>query len=236
MPRKARVVIAGVPHHVTQRGNNRRDVFVDDSDRERYLALLGEECRRYRVSILGYCLMTNHVHLVVTPHAAAGLAAALGRTHWRYAQAFNREHQQSGHLWQNRFFSCPLGHDHFWAAVRYCERNPIRAGMCRTAAAYRWSSAVPHCRGKDSAKLLDLQTWRTWCAEGGWTAEKWERILAESEAEVEMMALRRATHTGRPWAEGRDLSQMERKAGKRLTTRPPGRPKGPPERRRKDTK
>jgi putative transposase len=226
MPRKARVVIAGVPHHITQRGNNRQDVFLHDKDRQAYLEILAEECRRYRVAVLGYCLMRNHVHLVLLPQTVGGLARALGRTHWKYSQHFNRTHKRSGHVWQNRFFSCPLGHDHFWAAVRYVERNPVRAGICRAATEYRWSSAAMHCGGKDELKLLDLKTWRRWCAEGGWTVRTWPRMLEEPDQEVEIATIRRATRTGRPWAEGSSLRSMERKAGCPLTARQPGRPKG----------
>jgi putative transposase len=226
MPRKARIVIVGVPHHVTQRGNDRQDVFYRNADRDAYLKALGEQCRRHRVSVLGYCLMRNHVHLVLVPQTTGGLARALGRTHWMYTQEFNRTHERSGHLWQNRFFSCPLGHDHFWAAVRYVERNPVRAGICPAAQEYRWSSAAAHCGGKDELNLLDLETWRKWCAEGGWTHDTWRRILADTEQEVEMSSLRRATRTGRPLAEGSDLRSMERKARQALTARSPGRPKG----------
>ena len=107
MPRVARIVVPGWPHHVTQRGNNRQDVFFVDDDRRAYLTILAEQCRRYRVGMLGYCLMTNHVHLIPVPRAddedGASMAKAIGRTHWLYAQHVNRLHRRSGHLWQNRF-------------------------------------------------------------------------------------------------------------------------------------
>ena len=103
MARAARIVIPKVPHHVTQRGNNRQDVFFTDDDRRLYLDLLRDHCATAGVRILGYCLMNNHVHLVLVPPAEDRLAAAVGRTHYRYTQAINRLHGRSGHLWQGRF-------------------------------------------------------------------------------------------------------------------------------------
>ncbi len=104
MPRMARIVIPGQPHHVVQRGNNRQDVFFVDDDRRAYLEFLREHCERFGFNVLGYCLMTNHIHLVGTPASEDSLAKAIGRTHFRYSQYVNRLHGRSGHLWQNRFF------------------------------------------------------------------------------------------------------------------------------------
>ncbi len=100
MPRVARVVVPGVPHHLTQRGNNRQDVFFTDEDRRFYLETLKQHSERFGVEVCGYCLMTNHVHLVVTPAAEDSLAKAIGRTHFQYSQYINRFHGRSGHLWQ----------------------------------------------------------------------------------------------------------------------------------------
>lgn len=123
MARKARVVAEGVPHHITQRGNNRQDVFLLSEDRRFYLETLHAKCVQHRVAILGYCLMTNHVHLVAIPERPDGLARALGQTHGHYAQHFNRRYRRCGHLWQNRFYSCPLGRDHLVTA--YVDLNPL---------------------------------------------------------------------------------------------------------------
>src|SRR6476469_9326568 len=105
MPRQRRVVLPGRPHHITQRGNNRRDVFFEDRDRELYLSLLREYIAKYQVQILGYCLMTNHVHLIAVPADATGPAKAIGRVHNDYARWLPIRRRESGHLWQNRFFS-----------------------------------------------------------------------------------------------------------------------------------
>ena len=125
----ARVVAAGVPHHITQRGNNRQDVFLLDDDRRFYLETLRERSQRHGVTLLGYCLMTNHVHLVAIPERPDSLARALGQSHSCYAQRFNRRYGRTGHLWQNRFYSCPLGRTHLLRALLYVDLNPLRAGL-----------------------------------------------------------------------------------------------------------
>ena len=133
MSRVARIVVPGCPHHVTQRGNNGQDVFFVDDDRRVYLCLLGEQSERFGLTIDGYCLMTNHVHLIATPRETDSLAKAVGRTHWRYTQYVNRLHGRHGHLWQNRFYSCALDDVHFWSAMMYVERNAVRAALVRRA-------------------------------------------------------------------------------------------------------
>ena len=131
MPRLARIVIPGAAHHVVQRGNNRQDVFFVDDDRRAYLALPAEYSRRYDVRVLGWCLMSNHVHLIVRPGKADSLAKGIGRTHFRYAQYINRLHGRSGHLWEGRFHTCALDEEHFRTAMRYVEQNPVRARIKR---------------------------------------------------------------------------------------------------------
>ncbi len=117
MPRLARAVAVGVPHHLTQRGNNRQDVFFTTDDRRLYLELLAANAARFGLRVWGWCLMTNHVHLVVVPKSPEAFAAAVGRTHFAYARAINRLHGRSGHLWQGRFYSCPLDGEHHLAAL-----------------------------------------------------------------------------------------------------------------------
>ncbi|MBZ0271098.1 transposase [bacterium] len=223
MPRLARIVIEGLPHHVTQRGNNRQDVFFTDADREIYLDLLRAETRRFGVAVMGYCLMTNHVHLIVIPENAAGLAKAMGRTHYRYAMTINRLHGRTGHIWQNRFFSCPLDRPHAWAALRYVERNPVRAKMTRVPWTYPWSSANAHCEGEDPRHVLDFDEWARRSAGSDWKA--W---LTEHDDPELIAKMRLSTHTGRPLASDSLLSKIESTLNRRLRPLPVGRPKGGP--------
>jgi len=148
-----------VPHHVTQRGNNRQDVFFVDDDRRVYLEILRQQAARWRLDVLGYCLMTNHVHLVAAPADKKSLAKAIGRTDFLYTQYVNRMHGRSGHLWQNRFHSCAVEGAGLWAALAYVDRNPVRARLVRLAWRYRWSSAAAHLGQADAAGLVKAGTW-----------------------------------------------------------------------------
>jgi putative transposase len=172
--RLARVIAVDVPHHVTQRGNARRFILDCDADRMAYLNLLRQNIELHGVGLIGYCLMSNHVHLVVTPHNADGLALALRQAHGRYAIYWNAIHQSSGHAWQGRYYSCPLDRVHLWEALRYTELNPVRAGLAREAEAWIWSSAAAHCGAETRNEILDLKVWReNWTAvHGGSTSRQ----------------------------------------------------------------
>ena len=111
-----------------------------------------------RVRILAYCLMSNHIHLVAVPAEAESLALCLQRVHGRYAQYLNARRQRCGHLWQNRFFSCPVDERHLWTALRYVELNPARAGMVGQTREYPWSSTAAHLGGRDASRALDLES------------------------------------------------------------------------------
>jgi putative transposase len=226
MPRIARVVVPGLAHHVTQRGNNHEDVFFTDDDRRFYLRTLDEQARLHGVDIVAYCLMTNHVHLVVVPRDAAGLELAVGRTHWRYTQAINRLHGRSGHLWQGRFFSCPLDDEHALAAVRYVERNPVRARIVRLAERYPWSTAAVHCgvaKPRSDAPAIEATAWLR-----RYPPATWQRMLREPDDEAIVERRRAATRTGRPAAADSILSKLETKLNRRLRALPQGRPPKPP--------
>ena len=221
MPRVARIVIPNCPHHVTQRGNNRQDIFFVDDDRATYFALLKEESEKYGLAVDGFCLMTNHIHLIATPEAEESLAKALGRTHFRYTQYINRFHKRSGHLWQNRFYSCALDDEHYWTAMVYVEQNPVRARLVRRPWRYRWSSAAAHSGfAKDPSELLNLAAWNKLAAGNDWKA-----TLIETLGEEFISAVRLNTHRGRPLGKDSFLSKIESLVGRRLRPLPVGRPR-----------
>jgi putative transposase len=206
-------------HHVTQRGNNRQDVFLTDADRTAYLQVLKHQAIKCRLEILGYCLMTNHVHLVVVPHGETALARAVGRTHFTYAQRFNADHGRSGHLWQGRFYSCAMEHGHELAALRYVEQNPVRAGLVGQAWRYPWSSAAAHTGQPDPSGILDLKTWQE--LSGGLD---WREFLSERVLEDEYSELRRQTMTGRPLGTDSFLTVAGEQLKRDLRTPRVGRP------------
>lgn len=149
MPRIARVVVPGYPHHVTQRGNRRQPVFFTENDYRIYLNLVGEGCLKFKVDVWGYCLMPNHVHLILVPQDEKGLRMAIGEAHRRYTLHINYREGWKGHLWQERFSSFPMDERYLLAAARYIERNPVRAKLVRKPEDYRWSSARAHIKNKD---------------------------------------------------------------------------------------
>ena len=140
MPRIARIVAVGLPHHITQRGNYNQNVFLDDNDRKRYAYWIQEYSAKYGLSILSFCLMQNHVHFIVIPNRGDLLAKTLNAAHMRYSQYFNKKMRAKGHLWQGRFYSCVLDEVHLIAAARYIERNPVRANIVRKPWEWKWSA------------------------------------------------------------------------------------------------
>jgi len=222
MARISRVVVPEIPHHITQRGNGRQCVFKNDSDRLVYLQMLAEYSGLHRVRLLGYCLMPNHVHLIAVPMTAQSLPLALALVHGRYANYFNSRYRSPGHLWQGRYYSCALDGTHLWAAMRYTELNPVRAGLAESPQAYPWSSAAVHCGRVGRDALLDLGSWGA-----EWTAADWEGFLAEGEAEEQVALLRRSTLTGRPLGDPDFVKRLEASLHRPLAVRKGGRPRKP---------
>ncbi len=159
MPRPPRLIVPGLPHHVTQRGNYRQEVFYRDEDRQLYLEMLKEYSRQDGITIQAFCLMSNHVHLLVTPQNRADLPHLLQRLHSEHARSLHWRLQRAGHLWQARYGSVVLDEDHFWTAMVYIEHNPVRARLVDYAGAWRWSSAAAHLKGADES-WLDFSAWR----------------------------------------------------------------------------
>ncbi|MCP4639511.1 MAG: transposase [bacterium] len=222
MPRLARIVVPGVAHHVTQRGNNQQNVFFVDDDRRAYLDLLCVQGEQYGFRLDGYCLMSNHIHLVGTPAEENSLAKAIGRTHVMYSQYLNRMHGRSGHLWQNRFYSCPMDDDHTLNALSYVELNPVRAGLVKKPWDYPWSSAAVHCGVDEGSPYLDVKAWRRRIPTAEWKGTLKE-IAGDKAAQT---AVQRNTRTGRPLGSDSFLSKIERKVGRRVRALPVGRQKG----------
>lgn len=208
-----------VPHHVTQRGNQRRDTFFERGDGLAYLSLLREHIQRQSIEVAAYCLMPNHVHLVLIPSTTDGLHRALKAINGRYAQRVNRMRQQVGHLWQNRYFSSPLDSDHFMNAVRYVELNPVRAGLSKHAEEYEWSSAAAHCGLLDdpvvdqrprSPLFKGINDWSKWLASG--LPGEFVRLIRQNERQ------------NLPCGSTEFVARLERIAGRSLTFRPQGKP------------
>ena len=214
MARLARVVAAGVPHHVTQRGNRRQPVFFCDADYRTYKELLAEGCAAARVDVLAWCLMPNHVHLILVPKDEDGLRAALGEAHRRYTRHVNFREGWRGYLWQGRFASFPMDDDHLLACARYVELNPVRAKLVQRARDWRWSSARAHLADRDDGLVKVAPLLRR--------VTDWAAFLGEGLDDDALAAIRAGERTGRPLGAARFVKRLERRLGRTLARRKPG--------------
>jgi putative transposase len=185
-----------------------------------YLNLVHDDLEASGVRVLAWCLMTNHVHWVVIPERDNSLATLFRRVHGRYAQYLNARRGRSGHLWQNRFFSCALAPEREETAIRYVEWNPLRAGLAKLPEQYMWSSAADHLAGPDSESIR-LLDWSYWLSRGG--AEGWRMLLGSVEDVRDTIELRERTHAGAPFGSEAFVKTLEARFGRQWLRE--GRPK-----------
>lgn len=215
MARLARTVVPGLPHHVTQRGNRRAQIFFTAGDAQVYMRILREQVDRYRVEIWAYCLMPNHVHLIATPSDEPGLAKAFGETHRRYTAHINARQEWVGHLFQARFSSVVMDERHLLTAARYVALNPVRAGLVSRAEDWPWSSARAHLAGRDD-QLVSVAPLLS-------RIDCFADTLDVAPGESEFTALRAAEKTGRPIGSPSFVSDLEQRLNRPLAPRKPGR-------------
>lgn len=217
MPRLARLVVPGLPHHVTQRGSRRQTVFFSLDDYRVYLGLLSRYCLEAGTAIWAWCLMPNHVHLILVPAHRDGLRAAMASTHRRYTRAVNGREGWQGHLWQERFASFPMDEAYLLACARYVELNPVRAGLVTRPEQWMWSSARAHLgMGADglteTGALLDRwPDWRT-ILDGGLDPAVRDSIRARE-------------LNGHPLGDSDFLARLAALTSRPLASRPRGRPR-----------
>lgn len=218
MARLARTVVPGMPHHIVQRGNRRQDVFFGEVDRWVYLQLLRAACLQHDVKVWAWCLMRNHVHVVAVPIRAEALAECFAEAHVRYTRWVNKRHAWQGHLWQARFGSSVLDERYLLAAVRYVERNPVRAHIVTLAWHYRWSSAAWHVgKAKRDPLVVGDEMLRS-------VVGDWRSYLTDEGDKDEIAAIRRDTVVNRPLGSEVFLYELEQQVGRPLIRRNPGRP------------
>jgi putative transposase len=218
MPRVARITAIGYPHHVTQRGNYRQRVFKSQNDYKQYLFWLKEYSDKNALDVWAYCLMSNHVHFVCVPQNSDALARTFNTLHMRYAQYVNKKQGMCGHLWQGRFYSCILDEKHLFAAVRYVENNPVRAGLVKNPEEYPWSSAKGHIQEGGDIILSE----KTYLHDD---IKNWSLYLKSDTDSSIVEDIRAKTKIGRPYGEDVFMTKLEKKLGIELTKRKPGRPR-----------
>ena len=212
-------MVPNVAHHVTQRGNRRQEVFFSDQDYVAYRDLVAEACRAHDVRCIAWCLMPNHVHLILVPSTADSLRAALAEAHRRYSRRINFARGWTGYLFQGRFASYPMDPAHLMVAIRYVELNPAKAKLVARAEDWPWSSARAHVTGKgdgftDLAAMAGVhRNWRAMLRRGLEAGE----LSPEQEAAIEAHE-----RTGRPWGGEAFVKDLERRTGRRLAPQKPG--------------
>ena len=214
MARIARLVVPGLAHHVTQRGNRREPVFFGEEDYRAYLDLLAASAQKSGTRLIAWCLMPNHVHLIAVPDSEDGLRAMLGDTHRRYTARINARNRWTGHLWQGRFGSVVMDEDHLAHAVRYVSLNPVRARLMAQAQDWPWSSVRAHLSGRsdgitDIRPVLDR-------------FPDFHNLIAMPEDEAVASALRRAETSGRPLGPAAFVANLEKLTGRILHPRKRG--------------
>ena len=214
MPRIARIVAPGFPHHIIQRGNRRQDVFFCDEDKQAYLDLLRSYAIPAGIQFWAYCLMDNHVHFVAVPARESSLAQGLGQAHKLYTRMINFRQGWRGYLWEGRFKSYLLSEPHLYATIRYIERNPVRAGIVKRAEDYKWSSAYAHVYKKTDSILSDNFV----LSEMG----DWGTYLEDEDSVTDKDLFIRHTHTGRPLGNNGFLEKIGAIIGRDIKRKKPG--------------
>jgi len=221
MPRIARVVAVGHPHHITQRGNYRQKIFGDDTDRKKYISLLKAETKRYGLLILAYCLMPNHVHFIGIPEREDSMGNVFKYAHMKYSQYYNKKTRTTGHLFQGRFFSCIMDEPHTLVCARYIERNPVRAKIVKKPRLWKWSSAKIHC-GIDKRDELEVNRLFDYVEE---KQKGWKGFIEVPDNPNEVKQIRQQTRRGRSLGANDFVERLGEKFKKVLTLKPKGRPR-----------
>ena len=214
MARMARLVVPGIPHHVTQRGNRRQQIFFCDDDYELYLELMAEWCKKSGTAIWAYCLMPNHTHLIAVPETEKSLHAGISEAHRRFSRAINFKKGWRGHLWQGRFASYPMDENYLFKAARYIELNPVRAGLVDNPEDYPWSSAASHINKRNDI----LADYRPLVEK----IDSWKDFLQEAIGNETQERLQKHERTGRPLGSKEFLGQLEVITGRELKPGKPG--------------
>lgn len=215
MARLSRIVVPGCPHHVTARGNRREPIFFEDGDREIYCDILAEQMHKAEVCVWAYCLMPNHVHLVLCPGDADGLARALGAAHKKWANFINGRGRWRGRLFDGRFASVAMDESHAISAVRYVALNPVRARLTTRAEDWKWSSVRAHLAGEDDGLVSVAPVLER--------VKNFAALIAGDADEAGFAQLRAAAQTGRPLGNAEFIAGLERLLGRPIARRAPGR-------------
>ena len=220
MSRIARIVYTSYPHHIIQRGNNRQIVFFDDRDRNFYLALLKKYASECGCKVKAYCLMDNHVHILLVPIQRDSLAKTMQKLSLIFTQYTNKKYRRTGRLWESRFHSTPVYKDSYlWAVCRYIEKNPVREKMVKRPVDYRWSSAKANTSDTYQDGIV-VPIWKDYLH-----LDEYVKFLDKNEDEKQIGEIRKATYSGMPAGPDIFIKNISEQLGIVLEKNPRGRPK-----------
>lgn len=225
MPRKPRMYLPDVPFHVIQRGNNRQACFFNNSDYQFYLRCLADAGRRYKVAIHAYVLMTNHVHLLMTPADTDSISRAMQSIGRRFVQYINHTYRRTGTLWEGRHKASLVDHDRYLlTCMRYIELNPVRAGMVETANDYRWSSFRRNAHNVANSLIRCHAVFEALGSDEKRRANAYRALVEETLADEDLKLIRESVQFSMPTGDNRFRRQIERAVGRTLGYSRRGRP------------
>jgi len=217
MPRQPRIVVPGLAHHITQRGNYRQDVFSSKQDYIQYCEWIEEYAQEAGLEVIAYCLMRNHVHFIAIPKNEEDLARVFKTVHMRYAHYLNKQKSARGHLWQGRFYSCLLDDKHLYRAIRYIESNPVRAKLVKQPWDYPYSSAKDHT-GERIKPLIKLKKYSSI------GRKDWKEYLKEADPDINK-EIRLKTNRGLAVGSDQFIKSVESIVNRSLKCLKQGRPR-----------
>lgn len=225
MPRRPRIFLPGHPIHVIQRGNNREKIFFAPTDAQKYLDWLREGASEHGLAVHAYVLMTNHVHLLVSPETAHALPRAMRHVNWRYSRHINDTQSRTGSVWEGRYRASLIEADsYYFACSRYIEMNPVRAGMAATPAAYRWSSYKANAEAKTDPLVTAHALYTSLGSGPAERAGAYRGLFEGALPDAALGAIRDAINGGWPLGGSGFTALAGRHAGRPLTQRTRGRP------------
>ncbi|MDD5291877.1 MAG: transposase [Candidatus Omnitrophica bacterium] len=226
MPRQPRLVISGYPHHIILRGNNRSAIFYNDKDRRFFIECIKESKEKTKSKIYAYCLMTNHVHLLIEPSKKEGLGNMMQSLGRKYVQYINRTHKRTGTLWEGRFKSSVVSKDEYLLTCsRYIELNPVRAKIVKHPIDYVWSSFGFKAEGKQDALLDEDPIYESLGKTLEERQENYKEIFRENISERELSLIRNTTQKGGIFGNEKFLERITESIGRNVFWRARGRPK-----------
>jgi putative transposase len=226
MGRLSRTIDDSLVYHALNRGNNRADVYSDDADRLAFLDALAKTRERYPFRLFGYCLMTNHFHLLLRPEAGQSISRILQSLTVAHTWRYHKRHRTSGHVWQGRFKSPVIQDDmHMLVVLRYIEANPLRAKMIEDPADYQWSSYHCHALGQEDALLSPFPEWEELGRTEADRRRRWRAKVRAGQTEDELMTIRSSLRSGRPLGTAEWTEHIAQRLKINLLPRPRGRPR-----------